>query len=188
MNVNIGYIIREQYLQPPGITEEDVRDAVFHEDIKKIIRLDQDLNVIYFLKKKGNYYLLVDGRWLSPNLSISAVFKILPNTIEEIGINNPLTVLQKLAEECGYEIEIGDQRSKFIFDATISIPKIYSEAQYNQVMSQLVKVHDLERGSDDVVIRDHLAKWRQGENYDRIDIAFAYAISTNKYLQYLGSQ
>ena len=90
MNVNISDVIREQYLQPSGITEEDIRDAMFHEDIKKIIRLGQSLDVIYFLKKKSNHYLLVDGRWSSTNLSISAVFKILPTTIEEIGINNPL--------------------------------------------------------------------------------------------------
>ena|SRR5215207_5117624 len=91
MNVNIGDVIRERYLQLSGITEEDIIDAVFHEDIKKIIRLGQSLDVIYFLKKKSNHYLLVDGRWSSPDLSISAVFKILPTTIEEIGINNPLT-------------------------------------------------------------------------------------------------
>jgi hypothetical protein len=84
---------------------------VFHEDIKKIIRLDQGLNVIYFLKKKSDHYLLVDGRWSSPNLSISAAFKIFTTTIEEIGNNNPLAVLQKLAEECSYEIQIGDQRN-----------------------------------------------------------------------------
>ena len=90
MNVNISDVIREQYLQPSGITEEDIRDAMFHEDIKKIIRLGQSLDVIYFLKKKSNHYLLVDGRWSSTNLSISAVFKILLTTIEEIGINNPL--------------------------------------------------------------------------------------------------
>jgi hypothetical protein len=146
--------------------------------------LDHDLQVIYFLKRKNGHYLLVDGRWSPPTLSISAVFKILTATIEEIGISNPLAVLQKLAEQCGYEIQIGDQRSKFIFDATISIPKIHSESEYSHVMSQLVR---WERGSGDVVIEDHLFKWRQGENHDYVDVAFAYAISTNKYLCYLKS-
>jgi hypothetical protein len=51
-------------------------------------------------------------------------------------------------------------------------------------MSQLVR---WERRSGDAVIEDHLYKWRQGENHDYVDVAFAYAISTNKYLDYLKS-
>jgi hypothetical protein len=137
MNINISDVIRKQYLQPSGITEVDVNDAVFHEDIKKIIRLDQDLNVIYFLKKKSNHYLLVDGRWSSPNLSISAVFQILPITIEKTGINNPLAVLQKLAEECGYEISIGD-----IFKGVnLSLMQLFQYRRYIQKLNTIKSCH-----------------------------------------------
>jgi hypothetical protein len=43
MDVKIEDIIKERYLQPSGITEQDVFDTALHEDVKKIISLDHDL-------------------------------------------------------------------------------------------------------------------------------------------------
>lgn len=179
-------MIREQYLLPFNITDDEVYDTILHEDIRKVIPLDHDDKLIMFLKAKQDFYLLVDGRQSGDYLGVYAVFKILSKTAKKANINNPLAALQVLAAECGYEIQIGEQRGKFILDATVPITKLHSEDQYNRVMSQLIGVHGWDKNSNDVALKDVLVKWRQGQDHDNMGVALAYAISTNKYMQYLG--
>jgi hypothetical protein len=186
IQVKIDNVIREQYLLPFNITDDEVYDTILHEDIRKVIPLNHDNKLIMFLKDKQDFCLLVDGRQSGDYLLVYAVFKILSKTAKKANINNPLAVLQELAAECGYEIQIGEQRGTFILNATVPITKIHSEDQYNRVMSQLISIRGWDKNSDDIALQDVLAKWRQGQDHDNIDVALAYAISTNKYMQYLG--
>ena len=56
-------------------------------------------------------------------------------------------------------------------------------------MSQIVRIHGLESSSDDVLLKDQIVRWREGVgDHDFVDVAFAYAISSNKYGQYLSDK
>ena len=185
MNINIANSIDQQYLIPFGISHDEVRDAVFNEDFKKIIPLDENRKLIMFMKKGGSSYLLVNGRWSAPNLLIYSVFRILSKTAEQTDVTNPLAVLEKLAKECGYELQIGNEKDKFIHDTSIKVPKILSEEQYGEIMSRLIKIPEWDRGSNDVALQDSLMRLRRGENNDFVDVALAYCISSERYRKYL---
>jgi hypothetical protein len=49
--------------------------------------------------------------------------------VQNINIKNPLAVLEQFANEFGYEIDIGGQKSKFIHDARIPIPHLNREKE-----------------------------------------------------------
>jgi hypothetical protein len=78
------------------------------------------------------------------------------------------------------ELQIGDERGKFIHDASIKVPKIRSEKQYGEIMSRLIKILDWDSGSTDIALQDSLLKLRRGENSDFVDVALAYCVSSGK--------
>ena len=124
MEVRIAENIKQDYLEPFGITEEEVEDTVTKNDSKKELHYG-DYHIILFLKKisKG-YHLLVDGRRHDPEILIASAFKVFPHTIHGFDVSNPLIILQRFAENFGYNMVIGDQYNRFIYDATIRIPKV----------------------------------------------------------------
>ena len=123
MNVIIADVVRNNYLIPFKITREQINETVTHETAKKIMNISGH-TVILFLKKFDSHYILVDGRWDSStsSLNISNAFIFNEELIENIAIDNPLSVLQHFANQFGVEIRMGDQKGKFIDYVRIETP------------------------------------------------------------------
>jgi hypothetical protein len=186
LNVVIGDEIDDLYLKPFNISREKVIETVNKEDVRKPMNFG-DYTIILYLKNFGKHYLLVDGRWkpISSTLVISAVYIVDQQIIHNIDANNPLAVLERFAEEFGYEIELGDQKSKFIHDSRIKIPTVDNIGDFTSLIKNSMRITD--NGSTDIgsYLGDYLAKPEQFEENLYANIALAYFISIDKYTQYL---
>src|SRR5215208_5581112 len=150
MKVIIPKFTREVFLTPVSISEEQVHDTLHNEDIKKIIKYG-DYTIILFLKKFNGYSLLADGRWNpeSKSLLLSAVYKIFSHILNDLNIQNLLLILQKFAQDFGYNIEIGDQYNKFIYyESKIPIKEIHSMEELMKFMRTGIKVQNLNQSKD----------------------------------------
>lgn len=182
-------LIEKQYLIPFGITREQINETVIHEDVKKPINYGE-FTLILFLKKFDNYYVLVDGRWHPSafSLLISSAFKVPQELIGNMPIDNPLTVLERLANEFGIDITIGDQTSRFIHDARIVIP---IENHMGEDLMSVVNRHTSfsengmpARGN---YLGDTLARPNLLGDKISVDVALTYRINVDRYRQYLQS-
>ncbi len=152
--------------------------------MKKTINFP-DYIIILFLKKFDSHYILVDGRWKPSSFSllISSAFIVDQQLIKNLPIDNPLAVLEQFAKEFGYEIKIGDQKSKFIHDARLEIPIENEMDDITKVLNDNISI--LNEGGEyleDMLVRPQIL---EGKIY--VDVALAYCISTEKYRQYLKS-
>jgi hypothetical protein len=143
MDVISSDVVRDQYLTPFKITPERIKETVTHEDVKKTIKL-HDYIFLLFMKKYDSYYILVIGRWnpSSFSLLISSAYIIDQQLIKNIYIDNPLAVLEQSAKEFGYDVELGDQKSKFIHDARIQIPSASTMADFSNILNANLKLSD----------------------------------------------
>ncbi len=185
MKVDIEDAIEKLYLKPFNITREKVIEAVTKEDVRKPIKFG-DYTVILYLKNFGNHYLFVDGRWNrdSSTLLISAVYVVDQQIIQNMGIENPLAVLEQFAKEFGHLIEIGDQKSKFLLDAKMPIPFVKDYEDFSKVLYSNIKILD---GETDMSLGDVVASPETlGDRY-YANITFAYFINFEKYSQNLRS-
>jgi hypothetical protein len=115
------------------------------------------------------------------------VFKAGEELIKNIQISNPLAVLELFANELGYEIEIGDQKSKFIHDGVMKIPNYDPKEEITNVVFQNVAIIDDGSKIKEGFLGDLLANPKDIGGTLRVDIALAYFISIKKYTEYLTS-
>jgi hypothetical protein len=192
MNVIIDPVLEDRYLNPFGINREQINDTVIHEDVKKLMHFGE-FTLILFLKKFNGYYVLIDGRWhpSSFSLLISSAFKIDQQLIGNISIENPLAILEKLANEFGADITMGDQTARFIHDARI---EIRLKPQKDEDFMTLVNRHISfsENGVPITIIGgnyvgDMLARPQQSGEKLFADIALLYRINVDRYRRHLQS-
>ena len=121
MKVILDKTIDEIYLKRFNISPDKVIHSIQNPDSKKIINL-QDYKVIYVLKKFDDYYLFIDGRSeTGDEVKVDSVFIVGKLLVQNMSIENPVTVIALLANKFGYQLEIGDHIGKFIQDAEIKI-------------------------------------------------------------------
>jgi hypothetical protein len=181
-------MVKQNYLIPFNITSDQVVETVTHQDEKKVINFS-DYTVILFLKKFNNHYLFVDGRWkpLTNSLLVASVFIVDKHIIQNIGVKNPLAVLEQFANEFGYEIGIGGQKSKFIHDARIAIPHVDSGEELSRVIYNTIKISDNGNNVGSYT-GDMLVKVEDlGGGRLYLNVSLAYFISVDKYSEYLKS-
>jgi hypothetical protein len=118
---------------------------------------------------------------------ISSAFIIDQQLIKNIHIDNPLAILEQFANEFGYDVEIGDQKSKFIHDARIEIPFDSTMDDFPNLLHSNIKLSD--NGSYDIgaCVGDMIANPQELGGKVYVDISLAYYINTDKYTQYLKS-
>lgn len=199
MNVVIDDSLYEDLLKPCNITKDDVKEAVLNEYEKVLNQYGKetiessgfDADIVFLKGMPNNYFLLVDAKLNPPNFSINNVFRIFPDTrpLQGIDIRNPIHVLQKIVDEFGYTLQIGDHHSKFIHNETIKVPKTNGTSKPpNQLANDLghhLKIVDFRQGIGDKAITKGLVRYRSGgSDYDLLDVEMVYAISLKKYLEY----
>lgn len=184
LQVKLEPLFREEYLRPFGLSEDEIRDTVTHEDAKDIKDFGGYTLIIFLKKLPKGYYLIVDGRWREPELLVSSAFKIFPHTLENVE-KTPLIVLQHFARIFGYDLLIGDQYNKFVYNVTVEVPKITSHEDYGRVVSSIIK--PTEQGSmvKEKALTDYHGRVRDGDGHDFLDIALAYCINNSRYIKYL---
>ena len=181
--------IYEELMEPCHITKEDVNDVVHYEDSKKVIQLNNTQAHIVFLKRMPkDYFLLIDSKWNAPILSIHNIFRVFPHTLD--GLNtNPLHILQKIVDDWGYVLKIGNQYSKFIYNETFKVPKSEVNSDYNERLMSELGPHIIpigfEQNSRDKPIGSGISRIKiSGSDYDILEVLLAYVISLRKYLDY----
>lgn len=190
MQIIIDDATKYAYLTPYKITRDQVIDTVHNPDSKREIN-QEDYTLSLFLKKFDNYFILVDGRPESSLIKVSGVYKFHQHLVRDLPLDNPLAMLEKFANKVGYELNIGDERGKFIYATEIRAYVDKPVHDIGQVMGENIKMNIDEKHSDlnrPVSLGDMLARPKDmGGGIWYIDVALAYSISTLKYERYLKS-
>ena len=105
MDIHVDNLIKEQYLDPFGISLAEAQTAARHHDHKKVMRIRDGPTIILFLKNMTGYYLLTKGTWNAPVYEMEDVFKIYDDFIENQEDINLLQIMQKIAEQFGYDLK-----------------------------------------------------------------------------------
>jgi hypothetical protein len=183
LKVILGETIDEVYLKRFNISPDKVIHSIENPDSKKIIKL-QDYKVIYVLKKFDNYYLLVDGRSeTGDEVKVDSVFIVGKQLAQNISIENPLTVIALLANEFGYQLEIGDHTGKFIQDAEIKI--LHNRTSIKKKILNNTLITDDGKIVNAIGLISTVADSEVIGGTEHINIYFFYCISLNKYMYYL---
>ena len=183
MKVILDETIDEVYLKRFNVSPDKVIHSIENPDSKKIIKL-QDYKVIYVLKKFDNYYLLIDGRSETEDeVKVDSVFIVGKQIVQNISIENPLTVIALLANEFGYHLEIGDHTGKFIQDAEIKI--LHNRTSIKKKILNNTLITDDGKIVNAIGLISTVADSEVNEGTELINICFFYCISLNKYMYYL---
>jgi hypothetical protein len=171
------------YLKRFNISPDKVIHSIDNPDSKKIINL-QTYKVIYVLKKFDNYYLWIDARnETGEELKIDSVFMIGEQLVQNISIENPLTVIALLANKFGYQLEIGDHIGKFIQDAEIKI--LHNRTSIKKKILNNTLITDDGKIVNAIGLISTVADSEVIGGTEHINIYFFYCISLNKYMYYL---
>ena len=192
MDIHVDNLIREQYLDPFGISLSQAETAARHHDYKKVMRIKDGPTIILFLKKMKGHYLLTKGTWNAPLYDIEDVFKIYDDFIGSQEDINPLQIMQKIAEHFGYDLIFGKRVAKYIIEERIRIPKVSNPNEFmNNLIGNYIKIPEMfsmsspqEYGSTRT-LTDTKAMLEQGIDNDFLNIAFLYALDAAKYKDYL---
>lgn len=187
MKIIIDPVVENRYLIPFRISPEELNDTVIREDVKKLMNFGE-FTLILFLKKFNGYYILVDGRWhpASFSLLISSAFKIDEQLIGNISIENPLAILEKLANEFGADITIGDQTVRFSHDARIEIRlKPQRDEDFMSLVNRHISFSENGTPTTGGYLGDMLVRPQQSGGKLFADIALLYRINVDRYTQYL---
>ena len=192
MDIHVDNLIREQYLDPFGISLSQAETAARHHDYKKVMRIKDGPTIILFLKKMNDHYLLTKGTWNAPVYDIEDVFKIYDDFIGSQEDVNPLQIMQKIAEHFGYDLIFGKRVEKYIIEERIRIPKVSNPNEFmNNLIGNYIKIPEMfSKGSPQEygstrTLTDTKAMLEQGIDNDFLNIAFIYALDVAKYKDYL---
>jgi hypothetical protein len=192
LDIHVDNLIREQYLDPFGISLSQAETAARHHDYKKVMRIKDGPTIILFLKKMNGHYLLTNGTWNAPIYDIEDVFKIYDDFIVSQEDINPLQIMQKIADRFGYDLIFGKRVEKYIIEERIRIPKVSNPNEFmNNLIGNYIKIPEMfsksspqDYGSTTTLI-DTKAMLEQGIDNDFLNIAFLYALDAAKYKNYL---
>jgi hypothetical protein len=183
MNVKIQDIIRKIYLDPFGITDDEIEEAVTSPDSKKILNLEEYVVNLFLKRTSKKFYLLVDARGGLP-YNLAYAFRIFEHTLNGVSIDNPLHVLQHFTRGFGHTLSIGDQYGTYIYHAEFVIPRENDQTKSLLHLVNAIKVVDLEK--DEEHIKNAIVKFsRNTEKEDLGQVSFAYVINIPKYIRYL---
>ena len=192
MDIHVDNLIKEQYLDPFGISLSEAETAARHHDYKKVMRIKDGPTIILFLKKMNRHYLLTKGTWNAPVYDIEDVFKIYDDFIDSQEDINPLQIMQKIAEQFGYDLIFGKRVEKYIIEERIRIPKVSNPNEFmNNLIGNYIKIPDMFSKSSPQeywsarALTDTKAMLEQGIDNDFLNIAFLYALDSAKYKNYL---
>ena len=194
MDIHVDVLIKEQYLAPFGINLSEAETAARQHDHKKVMQIKDGPTIILFLKKMNGHYLLTKGTWNAPVYDMEDVFKIYDDFIDSQEDINPLRIMQKIAEQFGYDLIFGRRVEKYIIEERIRIPKVSNPNEFmNNLIGNYIKIPDMfskspphEHGSARA-LTDTKAMLEQGIDNDFLNIAFLYALDPAKYKNYLDS-
>ena len=194
MDIHVDVLIKEQYLAPFGISLSETETAARQHDYKKVMQIKDGPTIILFLKKMNGHYLLTKGTWNAPVYDIEDVFKIYDDFIDSRDDINLLQIMQKIAEQFGYDLIFGKRVEKYIIEERIRIPKVSNPNEFmNNLIGNYIKIPDMfsksppyEHGSARA-LADSKAMLEQGIDNDFLNIAFLYALDSAKYKNYLDS-
>jgi hypothetical protein len=192
LDIHVDNLIREQYLDPFGISLSQAETAARHHDYKKVMRINDGPTIILFLKKMNGHYLLTKGTWNAPVYDIEDVFKIYDDIIGSQEDINPLQIMQTIAEHFGYDLIFGKRVEKYIIEERVRIPKVSNPSEFmNNLIGNYIKIPEMfsnnspqEYGSTRT-LTDTKAMLEQGIDNDFLNIAFLYALDVAKYKNYL---
>jgi len=192
LDIHVGNLIREQYLDPFGISLSQAETAARHHGYKKVMRIKDGPTIILFLKKMNGHYLLTKGTWNAPVYDIEDVFKIYDDFIGSQEDIDPLQIMQKIAEQFGYDLVFGKRVEKYIIEERIRIPKVSNPNEFmNNLIGNYIKIPEMFSNSSPQqygstrALTDTKAMLEQGINNDFLNIAFLYALDAAKYKNYL---
>ena len=137
--------------------------------------------------------IFVDAR-SNPSFSqinIASAFKIDQQLIGNISIENPIAVLEQLANSFGADVSIGGQTSKFVHAARIEIT-IQNRVNVDIVSEMYRNISFSENGVPITTIGgnyvgDLLARPKELEGKIYVDVMLAYQINADRYRRYLQS-
>jgi hypothetical protein len=192
MSINIADVLRDRYLVPFNITREQVEEVIIDDDVRKTMNFG-DLVVLLLLKKFVNYYIFVDAR-SNPTFSqinVASAFKIGQQLIENVSIDNPIVVLEQLANNFGADVTVGDQTRKLIHNAEMEIP-IQNRANVDIDSEVNRRILFTENGVPIIIIGgdyvgDALVGHRELGDNIHVDVVLAYQINVARYRRYLQS-
>jgi hypothetical protein len=192
LDIHVDNLIKEQYLDPFGISLSQAETAARHHGYKKVIRIKDGPTIILFLKKMIGHYLLTKGTWNAPVYDIEDVFKIYDDFIGSQEDINPLQIMQKIAEQFGYDLIFGKRVEKYIIEERIRIPKVSNPNEFmNNLIGNYIKIPEMFSKSSPQeyesprALTDTKAMLEQGIDNDFLNIAFLYALDAAKYKNYL---
>ncbi|MGB8159102.1 MAG: hypothetical protein WCE93_03040, partial [Nitrososphaeraceae archaeon] len=191
-DIHVDNLIREQYLDPFGISLSQAETAARHHDYKKVMRIKDGPTIILFLKKMKGHYLLTKGTWNAPVYDIEDVFKIYDDFIGSQEDINPLQIMQKIAEHFGYDLIFGKRVAKYIIEERIRIPKVSNPNEFmNNLIGNYIKIPEMISMSSPQeyvstrTLTDTKAMLEQGIDNDFLNIPFLYALDAAKYKDHL---
>lgn len=176
-------------MKPCNITKNEVEEVIESSDHKHKFEGNNLTKVLFIKHTPKDYFLLVDANLKDGHHSIQTVFRIFPHTIKGTDIKNPVHVLQKIANDFGYTLQVGDHYSKFIYKKTLEVLKSNqnsrSPSQLENDLGPYLRPVDYKHNSGDIALGSSIVIPKVGSSdYDSLDIEIAYLISLKKYLAY----
>lgn len=172
--------IYKYLMKPYEITKDDVQEVLKSPDHIHKLKANNMVKDIFIKQMSNDYFLLIDANLKDRNHSIQTVFRIFPQTLQDIRIKTPIHVLRKIANDFGYALQMGNYSSKFIFNETLKIPE---SDQINKELEHYLTPVDFPKNADRV-FGSSLYTVKTGYPNSSFKIEIAYLISLKKYTEY----
>jgi hypothetical protein len=127
--------------------------------------------------------LIDDRSETGDEVKADVVFIVGKQLVQNISIENPLTVIALLANEFGYQLEIGDHTGKFIKNVEIKI--LHNRTSIKKKILNNTLITDDGKIVNAIGLISTVADSEVIGGTEHINIYFFYFISLNKYMYYL---
>ena len=178
MKVVIPTVLKNEYLDPLGISEDEVIKTA-NSDNKKIFPTSNNNELLFLRKMENGSYLLIAGLWKGGEFEVRQAYRLFEHLIIEAQSNDPFVVLQTFAHNFGLVMRSGEQQSKFIYGELIHLDA-------SQKKWDIATILGLKK--DKAALFNIQGTNRRVGNETYVVIRIAYAIDREKYLAYVKEQ
>lgn len=161
--------------KPFKLDRKEVQQSMAYPDQHQKL-VSQGLQIWIYLKKFEKYYLLTYGHIEGSNYLVELVFKLKEDLVNRAQNQLPQHVLHALALQFGLELQIGQQKGKFIYNELIPVTS-----------TNPAKIVHVVNPNNHSFITSFFIRPLQQHDQNYAQVAIAFALDKDEYKQWLTS-
>jgi len=178
MNIVFGDLFNDISAKQFGVDKNDVTATIRGPDELKRINMGTDQELLLYIKKlPSGEYLLVECQRNGEQGMVGLVYRLPRSFIDQVGTNDPLRVLEEIANRFGQPISVGDEQRNFIAGDSFPIPP----GQNANIMSGPPPPQGHQ------MLPNMLIRVREEGGSRFLDVSLAYNLDITTYLEFLES-